>query len=397
MEKLFFETLQLACERYDVPFELGDDEIIELKEKFNECIKEFQILYESEGELQKVMFEFAEQFILGNENPQIIPDLSLKAPIQAIDSSMSVLIEQHLKDGKFDMAKQELKEIVEQTGDTRSRVAYYRLLSYLDGNSDRNQNSIEHHVLLAAQRGHICSMNLIFELLGFDWTIDTRYWRRLSDILDPMDNLKYDLDHFKNISVVDVIDALHEPDSHYYIAEDSEKRAIKYGLKVPATLHHDESTIICDDAVEEVLLNKAQAYLKKRDKISAEKLYDKLETINPAHGVFVKSLIYHSFLEYDKFFDNVKKGAELGIVAHMYVLSSIYRSGFGGAPKSLELADAWFWMATQCDNDECRGLDTVFDFDFIPLEFFLVGWKFYFDNPSFQWNSIIKGEKPDVQ
>ncbi len=81
----------------------------------------------------------------------------------------------------------------------------------------------------------------------------------------------------------------------------------------------------------------------------------------------------------------------------MYVLSSIYRSGFGGAPKSLELADAWFWMATQCDNDECRGLDTVFDFDFIPLEFFLVGWKFYFDNPSFQWNSIIKGEKPDVQ
>lgn len=383
MEKLFFETLQLACERNDVPFDLGGDEIIELKEKFNECIQEFQILYESEGELQKVMFEFAEQFILGNENPQIIPDLSLKAPIQAINGSMLVLIEQHLKDGKFDMAKQELKEIVEQTGDTRCRVAYYRLLSYLDGNSGCNQKSIEHHVLLAAQRGHICSMNLIFELLGYDWAINTRYWRRLSDILDPMDNLKYDLDHFKNISVVDVIDALHEPDSYYYIAEDSERRAIKYGLKVPATLQHDETTIICDDAFEEGLLNKAQAYLKKRDKISAEKLYDKLETINPAHGVFVKSLIYHSFLEYDKFFDNVKKGAELGIVAHMYVLSSIYRSGFGGAKKSSELADAWFWMATQCDNDECRGLDTVFDFDFIPLEFFLVGWKFYFDNPSF--------------
>ena len=218
MEKLLLKTMQLACERYDVPFDLGDDEIIELKEKFNECIQEFQILYESEGELQKVMFEFAEQFILGNENPQIIPDLSLKAPIQAIDSSMLVLIEQHFKDGKFDMAKQELKEIVEQTGDTRCRVAYYRLLSYLDGNSGCNQKSIEHHVLLAAQRGHICSMNLIFELLGFDWTINTRYWRRLSVILDPMDNLRYDLDHFKNISIVDVIDAPHEPDSHYYIA-----------------------------------------------------------------------------------------------------------------------------------------------------------------------------------
>ena len=397
MEKLFLETLQLVCERYDVPFDLNHDEIIKLKEKFNERIQEFQIIFESDGELQKVMFEYAEQYILGNEDPQIVPDLSLKAPIQAIDSSILVPIEQYLKDGKFDLAKQELKEIVDQSGDTRCQVAYYRLLSYLDGNSDRNQNSIEHHVLLAAQRGHICSMNLIFELLGFDWTIDTRYWRRLSDILDPMDNLKYDLDHFKNISVVDVIDALHEPDSHYYIAEDSEKRAIKYGLKVPATLHHDESTIICDDAVEEGLLNKAQAYLKKRDKISAEKLYDKLETINPAHGVFVKSLIYHSFMEYDKFFDNVKKGARLGIVAHMYTLSAIYRCGFGGAKKSSELADAWFWMATQCDNEECRGLDTVFDFDFVPLEFFLCGWKFYFDNPSFQRDSIIKGEKPDVQ
>lgn len=395
MEKLFFETLQLACERYDVPFELGDDEIIELKEKFNECIKEFQILYESEGELQKVMFEFAEQFILGNENPQIIPDLSLKAPIQAIDSSMSVLIEQHLKDGKFDMAKQELKEIVEQTGDTRSRVAYYRLLSYLDGNSDRNQNSIEHHVLLAAQRGHICSMNLIFELLGFDWTIDTRYWRRLSDILDPMDNLKYDLDHFKNISIVDVIDALHEPDSHYYNAEDVEKQAIKYGLKVPATLHYDETTIFGDGEGE--LLDEAHDYLINRDRVSAEKTYHKLEAANPIHGAFTLSSLYHSFMEYDKFFDNVKKGARLGIVAHMYTLSAIYRCGFGGAKKSSELADAWFWMATQCDNEECRGLDTVFDFDFVPLEFFLCGWKFYFDNPSFQWDSIIKGEKPDVQ
>ena len=395
MEKLFFETLQLACERYDVPFELGDDEIIELKEKFNECIKEFQILYESEGELQKVMFEFAEQFILGNENPQIIPDLSLKAPIQAIDSSMSVLIEQHLKDGKFDMAKQELKEIVEQTGDTRCRVAYYRLLSYLDGNSGCNQKSIEHHVLLAAQRGHICSMNLIFELLGFDWTVDTRYWRRLSNILDPMDNLRYDLDHFKNISIVDVIDALHEPDSHYYNAEDAEKQAIKYGLKVPATLHYDETTIFGDGEGE--LLDEAHDYLINRDRVSAEKTYHKLEAANPIHGAFTLSSLYHSFMEYDKFFDNVKKGARLGIVAHMYTLSAIYRCGFGGAKKSSELADAWFWMATQCDNEECRGLDTVFDFDFVPLEFFLCGWKFYFDNPSFQWDSIIKGEKPDVQ
>lgn len=395
MEKLFFETLQLACERYDVPFELSDDEIIELKEKFNECIQEFQILYESEGELQKVMFEFAEQFILGNENPQIIPDLSLKAPIQAIDSSMSVLIEQHLKDGKFDMAKQELKEIVEQTGDTRCRVAYYRLLSYLDGNSGCNQKSIEHHVLLAAQRGHICSMNLIFQLLGFDWTVDTRYWRRLSNILDPMDNLRYDLDHFKNISIVDVIDALHEPDSHYYNAEDAEKQAIKYGLKVPATLHYDETTIFGDGEGE--LLDEAHDYLINRDRVSAEKTYHKLEAANPIHGAFTLSSLYHSFMEYDKFFDNVKKGARLGIVAHMYTLSAIYRCGFGGAKKSTELADAWFWMATQCDNEECRGLDTVFDFDFVPLEFFLCGWKFYFDNPSFQWDSIIKGEKPDVQ
>ena len=47
MEKLFFETLQLACERNDVPFDLGGDEIIELKEKLNECIQEFQIIYEN--------------------------------------------------------------------------------------------------------------------------------------------------------------------------------------------------------------------------------------------------------------------------------------------------------------------------------------------------------------
>lgn len=395
MEKLFLETLQLACERYDVPLDLSDDEIIELKEKFNECIQEFQILYESEGELQKVMFEFAEQFILGNEDPQIVPDLSLKAPIQAIDSSMLVPIEQYLKNGKFDLAKQELKEIVDQTGDTRCRVAYYRLLSYLDGNSGCNQNSIEHHVLLAAQRGHICSMYLIFKLLGFDWTVNTRYWRRLSNILDPMDNLKYDLDHFKNISVVDVIDALHEPDSHYYNAEDAEKLAEKYGLKVPATLHFDETTIYGDSDGD--YLDKAYDYLNNRDRISAENAYHMLETINPTNGAFSSSLFYHSFLEYDKFFDNVKKGAELGIVAHMYVLSAIYRCGFGGAMKSSELADAWFWMATQCDNDERRGLDTVFDFDFMPLKYFLLGWKFYFDNPSFQWDSIIKGEKPDVQ
>ena len=395
MEKLFLETLQLVCERYDVPFDLNHDEIIKLKEKFNERIQEFQIIFESDGELQKVMFEYAEQYILGNEDPQIVPDLSLKAPIQAIDSSILVPIEQYLKDGKFDLAKQELKEIVDQSGDTRCRVAYYRLLSYLDGNSGCNQNSIEHHVLLAAQRGHICSMNLIFQLLGFDWTVDTRYWRRLSNILDPMDNLRYDLDHFKNISIVDVIDALHEPDSHYYNAEDAEKQAIKYGLKVPATLHYDETTIFGDGEGE--LLDEAHDYLINRDRVSAEKTYHKLEAANPIHGAFTLSSLYHSFMEYDKFFDNVKKGARLGIVAHMYTLSAIYRCGFGGAKKSSELADAWFWMATQCDNEECRGLDTVFDFDFVPLEFFLCGWKFYFDNPSFQWDSIIKGEKPDVQ
>lgn len=395
MEKLFLETLQLVCERYDVPFDLNHDEIIKLKEKFNERIQEFQIIFESDGELQKVMFEYAEQYILGNEDPQIVPDLSLKAPIQAIDSSILVPIEQYLKDGKFDLAKQELKEIVDQSGDTRCRVAYYRLLSYLDGNSGCNQNSIEHHVLLAAQRGHICSMNLIFQLLGFDWTVDTRYWRRLSNILDPMDNLRYDLDHFKNISIVDVIDALHEPDSHYYNAEDAEKQAIKYGLKVPATLHYDETTIFGDG--EGGFLDEAHDYLINRDRVSAEKTYHKLEAANPIHGAFTLSSLYHSFMEYDKFFDNVKKGARLGIVAHMYTLSAIYRCGFGGAKKSSELADAWFWMATQCDNEECRGLDTVFDFDFVPLEFFLCGWKFYFDNPSFQWDSIIKGEKPDVQ
>lgn len=394
MKKMFLDALQLACERYDVQLDLSDDEIIELKEKFNERIQEFQILYESEGELQKVMFEFAEQFVLGNEDPKIMPDLSLKAPIQAIDSSMLVLIEQHLKDGKFDMAKQELKNVVNMTGDTRCRVALYRLLQYMGGNSGNNKD-IEHHVLLAAQRGHICSMNLIFQLLGFDWTVDTRYWRRLSNILDPMDNLRYDLDHFKNISIVDVIYALHEPDSHYYNAEDAEKQAIKYGLKVPATLHYDETTIFGDGEGE--LLDEAHDYLINRDRVSAEKTYHKLEAANPIHGAFTLSSLYHSFMEYDKFFDNVKKGARLGIVAHMYTLSAIYRCGFGGAKKSSELADAWFWMATQCDNEECRGLDTVFDFDFVPLEFFLCGWKFYFDNPSFQWDSIIKGEKPDVQ
>ncbi len=397
-------------------------ELAELENMFNEQVKKFRISFDSKEERDEALFDFTQQYINGNDDPKVnyvdvytkgsaasgnpgvtVSNTGLnkaggppKAPIQTIDTVKLATIEQHLNNGRLGQAMLELENVVNMTGDTRCRVALYRLLQYMGGNSGNNKD-IDHHVLLAAQRGHICSMNLIFDLLGFDWTINTRYWRRLSNILDPMDNLKYDLDHFKNISVVDVIDALHEPDSHYYNDKEAEKFAIKFGIKIPATLQHDETTIIRDDAVEVGLLNKAQAYLKKRDKITAEKLYDKLETINSAHGVFVKSLIYHSFLEYDKFFDNVKKGARLGIVAHMYTLSAIYRCGFGGAKKSSELADAWFWMATQCDNEECRGLDTVFDFDFVPLEFFLCGWKFYFDNPSFQWDSIIKGEKPDVQ
>lgn len=382
-------------------------ELVELENSFNEQVKTLHISFDSKEERDEALFDFTQQYINGNDAPRInyvevytkdpatsgnsgatVSNTAVnraggppKAPIQAIDPVKLAIIEQYLNGGRLGQAMLDLENIVSQTGDTRCRVALYRLLQYLGGNSGNNKD-IEHHVLLAAKNGHICSMNLIFELLGFDWTVDTRYWRRLSDILDPMDNLKYDLDHFKNISVVDVIYALHEPDSHYYIAEDSEKRAIKYGLKVPGTLHYDEATFFNNG--DEKLLDEARAHMLARNQGAAEISYNKLESINPTHGSFAKSLVYHSLEQYDKFVDYVKKGADLGIVAHMYILSAIYRCGFGGVTKSPDLADAWFWLATQCDNQESRGLDTVFDFDFLPLKFCLWGWKHYFDNPSGQ-------------
>ncbi len=383
-------------------------ELAELEKMFKEQVKTLRICFESKEERDEALFDFIQQYIDGNDDPQVnfeevytedpatsgnpgamVGNTAVnragpppKAPIQAIDPVKLAAIEQHLNNGRLGQAMLDLENIVGQTGDTRCRVALYRLLQYLSGNSGNNKY-IDHHVLLAAKNGHICSMNLVYEL---DYhTYDTRYWRRLSDILDPEEKLVYNIDHFKSIDVVDVIDALHEPDSHFYNAVEAKQQAIKLGLTAPGTLHYDEATFFNNG--DENLLDEARAHMRARNQDAAEISYNKLESINPTHGAFAKSLVYHSLEQYDKFAENVKKGADLGIVAHMYILSAIYRCGFGGVTKSPDLADAWFWLATQCDNQEYRGLDTVFDFDFLPLKYFLVGWKYYFDNPSFQFPS----------
>lgn len=378
-------------------------ELAELENMFIEQVNELRIYFESKEEWDEAHFDFIQQYIDGNDDPQVNfvevytkdpttsgnPGATVsntaanraggppKAPIQAIDAIKLATIEQYLNNGRLGQAMLDLENIVGQTGDTRCRVALYRLLQYLGGNSDSNKD-IDYHVLLAAQSGHICSMNLTYEL----YCGDKMYWGRLSDILDPKGDLTYDLNHFKNIGIADIIDALHEPDSHFYIAVEAEQQAIKFGLTAPGTLHYDEATFFNNG--DETLLDEARAHMRARNLGAAETSYNKLESINPTHGAFAKSLVYHSLEQYDKFVDYVKKGADLGIVAHMYILSAIYRCGFGGVTKSPDLADAWFWLATQCDNQESRGLDTVFDFDFLPLKFCLWGWKHYFDNPSAQ-------------
>ena len=377
-------------------------ELAALQELFDQQVEEFNIGFECDEEREEALFDFIQQYINGNDDPQIeyvdqdlqainhvdldkaedMESEPLKAPTQAIDDVTLATIEQHLKDGKFELVKQELEEVIDQTGDTRSRVAYYRLLFYLSGNSGSDMSTIKHQVLMAAQSNHICSMNLVDELHVSYIDTDPRYWRRLSEILDPKGDLTYNLDHFKSIEINDIIDALHEPDSHFYNAVEAEKQAIRFGLTAPGTLHYDEATFFNNG--DEKLLDEAHAHMRARDEAAAEESYHKLEAINPAHGAFALSMHHHSLKQYDKFVQYVLKGAELGIVAHMYVLSAIYRCGFGGAMKSPDLADAWFWLATECDNKQYRGLDTVFDFDFLPLDMWLLGWRHYFDNPSSQ-------------
>lgn len=375
-------------------------ELAELENMFNEQVKKFRISFDSKEERDEALFDFTQQYINGNDDPKVnyvdvytkgsaasgnpgvtVSNTGLnkaggppKAPIQAIDAVKLTTIEQHLNNGRLGQAMQELENIVNMTGDTRCRVALYRLLQYMGGNSGNNKD-IDHHVLLAAKNGHICSMNLVYEL----FISDIMYWGRLSDILDPEGVLTYDRDHFKNIGIADIIDALHEPDSHYYNAATAEQQAAKLGIKVPATLHRNEFTFI--NKQDQKLLKQARDFMLKRDKASAEAIYDKLESLNPTHGAFAKSLVYHSLEEYDKFAENVKKGAELGIVTHMYILSAIYRCGFGGVMKSPDVADAWFWVATQSDDQNSSGLETLNFYDLLPLKFCLWGWRHYFDNP----------------
>lgn len=374
-------------------------ELVELVDSFNEQVKTLRISFDSKEERDEALFDFTQQYINGNDDPQVnfvevytkdpatsgkpgatVSNTAVnraggppKAPIQAIDPVKLAIIEQHLNNGRLEQAMLDLENIVSQTGDTRCRVALYRLLQYLGGNS-----SVDSHVLLAAKSGHICSMNLVYEL----FISDIMYWGRMSDILDPEGVLTYDRDHFKKIGVADIIDALHEPDNHYYNAATAEQQAIRLGIKVPAILHWYEKTFI--HKKDKKLMKQALGFMLKRDKVAAEAIYNELERLNPVHGAFAKSLVYHSLEEYDKFAENVKKGAEQGIVAHMYVLSAIYRCGFGGVTKSPELADAWFWVATQSDDYDCGGLDTLNFFDFLPLKCFVRGWKYYFDNPSVQ-------------
>ena len=126
-------------------------------------------------------------------------------------------------------------------------------------------------------------------------------------------------------------------------------------------------------------MEEARRLMVKKDLKAAEALYFKYEKNNPIDGAFTLSQFYHSLRDFKNFVKYVKKGINFGIVPHMYVMSALYRNGLGGLKQSKKLADAWFWLASKCDDEDYIGLHTVYDIEMLPL-YRWRGWWHYIND-----------------
>jgi len=293
---------------------------------------------------------------------------SFRTPVKARISEINKLkasLEKKLKSGEYYDAFELLDDFSKRTRDTRSRIACYRLLIFMKATFGAERDRFVQHVKMAAKSGHIPTMKMVERLLHwYEDDDDTRGWERLYSILSCEKDPDYD-NQLENLDVTDIINALDEPDSNFYNAREAKKLALKYGLKAPKTLHHDESTF-CDEDIPNIL-EEAQELVLKNDLKAAEALCVEYEKVNPIDGAFTLSQFYHSLRDFNRLVKYVKKGVNFGLVPHMYVMSALYRNGLGGLKQSTELANAWFWLATKCDDEDYTGFHTAYDIEMLPL------------------------------
>lgn len=274
-------------------------------------------------------------------------------------------VEKLLQKGKSEAAANQLKMAVEATGDVRVRLPYALMSFYGLGCEHFDLDMLLYHLRLAAADGHIPSMHLLAMLYSNAQVTDVYHEGQImanrACILDPKSKLGNYLNVILSTKVKDsaeqiksIIEAIHEPASHFYNHEDAGKSAVLLDLSTAPSRRFTEITggPHCHE-----LLNEAVGLLHAG-------LYKDVECVLKQavkHDVVAAkshlAMFYIGLGHKKEAFECVDIAVAFGSVPLMYTLSAMYRCGYG-VKKSNLMADAWYWKAVELDIDN-RGLKTA--------------------------------------
>ena len=271
-------------------------------------------------------------------------------------------VEKLLAKGEYEAAVNELKKVVEATGDIRPRLPLALMQYYELGGEHYDLDMHMYHHRLAAAEGYIPSMHMLAELYEEGIVADVyhegQFMSNRAAILDPRGKLKH---HFHDIltpnvyeQVANVIKAIHEPASHFYNHEEAGKAAALHDISTSPNRRFDE---VMGGRQCEELLNKSIRYLDAGYYEEVEHVLEQVKKFDVVAANSQLTMLYKCLDLRKEAFESTYSAVAFGSVPLMYTLSAMYRCGYG-VKKSNLMADAWYWKAVESDINN-RGLMTT--------------------------------------
>ena len=270
--------------------------------------------------------------------------------------------EKHLINGEDESAANELKKVVEATGDIRARLPLALMQYYEMGGEQYDSNMFLYNHQLAAAEGYIPSMHMLSELYESGTVADVynegQIMSNRAAILDPLGKLKHHLHDIlapnvtdRDKQVANVIKAIHEPANHFYNHEEAGKYAALLDISTSPNRRFVE---VMGGRQCEELLNESAAYLHAWRYENVERVLQQVKKFDVVAAYSHLATLYIIMGYAKQAFKCVNIAVAFGSVPLMYTLSAMYRYGCG-VRKSNNLADAWYWKAVEWDIDN-RGL-----------------------------------------
>ena len=273
--------------------------------------------------------------------------------------------EKHLINGEDESAANELKKVVEATGDIRPRLPLALMQYYELGGERYDLDMLLYNHRLAAAEGYIPSMHMLGELYKERIVADVYHEGQIMSnraaILDPLGKLKHHLHDILAPNVTDreeqvanIIKAIHEPANHFYNHEEAGKYAALLDISTSPNRRFVEVT---GGAQCMEWLGESVEHLHAGNYQEVERILKKAKELDVVAGNSHLATLYIGLGKKKQAFRCVDIAVAFGSVSLMYTLSAMYRCGYGVRKYSF-MADAWYWKAVEWDIDS-RGLRTA--------------------------------------